>query len=299
MERICMRGLICALVAAALVAPVALAQERSWTGDIGGVGPDYAVTVLLSDGGMDRELLTVNATNTGTVPWGDCHFGIFDPVGGQNIAGVDFLDASMGGEDPTSTQTGLTWIINNDVVGATIDIFFCSDPVLPGQTASFTVYLVNPDHIFYGVSFYPTPVPPDGACCNPDGSCTLTCSHECFPPSIWHGEWTSCMPNPCPQPLGACCFTDGRCEMLDEATCLGAPDHVQWIADGTCTPSNPCEQPGACCDPATGACTFVLAQFCLPPLEFHPDWVCTPVNPCPPPVPARGTTWGQIKATYR
>lgn len=181
----------------------AASDERSWTGEIPGVGPDYAIVVYLSQPGSERELLTVNATNTGTVPWGDCHFGIFDPMGGQNIERVDFLDAGMGGEDPLSSQSGLRWVINNDPVGATIDLTFCGDPVAPGETASFTVYIVNPDQVFYGVMFYPTPVPPDGACCSPDGACTIACTHDCIPPSVWHGEWTSCSPNLCPQPVPA------------------------------------------------------------------------------------------------
>jgi hypothetical protein len=207
-------------------------------------------------------------------------------MGGQNIANVDFLDASMGGEDPTSSQSGLTWVINNVVVGATIDLYFCSDPVMPGETAVFTVFFVNPDHVtFPGVLFYPTPVPPEGACCDVDGSCTLTCEHDCPVPSTFHPEWTSCVPNPCPQPPGACCFTDGHCEVLTEAACIAAPEHVRWIADGTCVPVNPCEQPGACCDLITGFCTFVLQQSCVPPREFHADWVCTLANPCPQPPP--------------
>ena len=35
-----------------------------------------------------------------------------------------------------------------------------ADPVLPGETAHFTVYTDNPDHLsFFGVMLYPTPVP--------------------------------------------------------------------------------------------------------------------------------------------
>ena len=290
----------CVAVAALMSGTIASAGERSWTGDIDGTGPDHSVTVIIESAGAAREVFTATVTNTGTAPWGDFHFGIFDPMGGQNITNVDFLDASMGGEDPTSSQSGLTWVIDDVVVGATIDLYFCSDPVMPGETAVFTIYFVNPDQItFPGVLFYPTPVPPDGACCAQDGSCLLKCEHDCLPPNEFHPDWLSCTPNPCRQPPGACCFTDGHCEVLTEELCAAAPEQAGWIAGGVCTPLNPCEQPGACCDLITGSCTFVLERFCLPPLEFHAEWTSCVPNNCPLPVPARNTTWGEIKATYR
>jgi hypothetical protein len=40
-----------------------------------------------------------------------------------------------------------------------------------------------------------------GACCDPStGSCGMTCESDCPTPSVWHSEWTACMPNPCPLP---------------------------------------------------------------------------------------------------
>jgi len=48
--------------------------------------------------------------------------------------------------------------------GATLDLYFYNDPVLPGETATFSVHNVNPDQVsFFGTSFYPTPVPVPGA----------------------------------------------------------------------------------------------------------------------------------------
>ncbi len=38
-----------------------------------------------------------------------------------------------------------------------------------------------------------------GACCNPDGSCSITTINLCTTPSTWNGG-ASCEPNPCPQP---------------------------------------------------------------------------------------------------
>jgi hypothetical protein len=39
---------------------------------------------------------------------------------------------------------------------------------------------------------------PIGACCYPDGSCAQTYQMDCTG-GTWHGEWTTCEPNPCPQ----------------------------------------------------------------------------------------------------
>lgn len=229
---------ICTLLALAGSFSVALAQHPGeWNGSIGGVGEGYAVEVSHADQTPFKGPFTVTVTNTGNAPWGDFHFGIFDPIGGQDISNVGFLDTSMGGEDPTSSQSGLTWIINNVVVGATIDLFYCSDPVMPGETAWFTVYTDNPDSLaFFGVLFYPTPVPPSGACCQPDGSCTYTCQYDCT--GEWLGPGTDCDPNPCPQPPGACCFADGACLVLTEGECVA--QQGTWLGlDTDCDP-NPC-----------------------------------------------------------
>lgn len=59
---------------------------------------------------------TVTVTNTGELPWGDFHFEFYDPIGGQDISNLAFLDASGGGFDPCSSQSGLTWEIDNEEV---------------------------------------------------------------------------------------------------------------------------------------------------------------------------------------
>ncbi len=110
--------------------------------------------------------LNVQVTNTGTVPWGDFHFRFFDPLGSQNISNLAFLDSGMGGFDPTSSQGPLTWTIDNVSVPATIDLFYwygvgSGDPVLPGDTATFSVYTDNTTNTLpiFGIILYPTPVP--------------------------------------------------------------------------------------------------------------------------------------------
>ena len=103
--------------------------------------------------------VNVTVTNTGTEAWGDFHFEIFEIEGFGAVDNVDWVVADP--YEPTSTQTGLTWSVDNVFVGATIDLYFYGDPVNPGETATFSVYNVNPDELsFFGVSLYPTPVVP-------------------------------------------------------------------------------------------------------------------------------------------
>ncbi len=277
---------VCAAMAIAALPSVSPAlHPGNWTGSIGEVGPTGTVQTVHEDFDPFKGPFTVTVTNTGSSPWGDFHFGIFDPIGGQDISNVEFQDMSMGGLDPTSSQTGLTWVINNVVVGATIDLYFCSDPVMPGETATFMVYTANPDHLsFFGVLFYPTPVPPTGACCHPDGSCTLTCVHDCLPPNVWHGEWTSCDPNLCPQPMGACCdFLTGNCTITTQAAC-----GFTWLGPDTICAPETCPVPpptGACCF-LDGHCEVLTEAACMAAAE-HLSWIvgatCEPINPCPQP----------------
>jgi hypothetical protein len=79
--------------------------------------------------------------------------------------------------------------------------------------------------------------PPTGACCTPAGDCTLTTEAGCPPPNVWHGEWTSCADNPCPQ-LRVCCVGQ-ECFVVYAEDCalMGGVFHPEW---NTCGPPNPC-----------------------------------------------------------
>ena len=106
--------------------------------------------------------VNVTVTNTGSQPWGDFHFQIYDPIGTQDISNVSFLDSTTTppGPNPTSSQVPFTWTIDNVSIGAKMDLYFYSAPVLPTQTATFSVWTDNPDYLsFFGVMLYPTPVP--------------------------------------------------------------------------------------------------------------------------------------------
>jgi hypothetical protein len=96
--------------------------------------------------------------------WGDYHF----KIKGFNIANVDFRD-----DAPFQPQlwlkqgsswvkySGLTWNINNTVVGAELDLFFYGNPIEHGDTALLKVYTDNTySHCSsFHIASYPTPVP--------------------------------------------------------------------------------------------------------------------------------------------
>jgi len=76
-----------------------------------------------------------------------------------------------------------------------------------------------------------TPPSPTGACCAPDGSCSVVLDPgaACIAPDVYQGATTSCDPNLCPQPTGACCTADvaGTCNEVTEEACTAAGDSFQ------------------------------------------------------------------------
>lgn len=142
------------VLVAFLATTSARADDYSWVGDFA-LG-DPAIQETHADADPFKGWVNVTISNTGTEPWGDFHFEIFSV--GWDVSNVSFLvDPPY---MPTSSQSPLTWVVDNVSVGAKIDLFYYGDPVLPGETANFSVYTDNPDHItFFGVMFYPTPVP--------------------------------------------------------------------------------------------------------------------------------------------
>ena len=101
--------------------------------------------------------LFIYTKNTSDEDWGDFHVEIYD-YAGVDISNVDFIVDSP--YEPVSSQTGLTWSVDNSVVGATLDLYFYGDPVGPGEIVTFEVYTDNTtDHNNFGVMIHPTPVP--------------------------------------------------------------------------------------------------------------------------------------------
>ena len=128
---------------------------------------------------------------------------------------------------------------------------------------------------------------PDAACCARAGTCTIKKEAACLPPAVWHREWFTCSPNPCPLPTGACCYTDGRCLVTLEVPCGqgGGTYQGHFVPCAT----NTCPRPGACCFPS-GACQIKTQTACaaLDSVNvWHSEWTTCLPNQCPqPPVRA-------------
>ena len=155
------RMLPMAILVAGLVAfgfsSSALADDINIVVDIANIGEVHSYNH--NDANPFGGWINVSVTNTGTESWGDFHFELFEvPSNPQNIANIDFLvDPPY---EPTSSQAPLTWAVDNMAYGSTIDLYYYTDPVLPGETAQFSVYTDNQDHVtWFGVAMYPTPVP--------------------------------------------------------------------------------------------------------------------------------------------
>ena len=158
MYKTCFLG--AAVVAWLLCAPLVHADDVSLL-DQGMALGDDPIMVEHDDQSPFKGYLHLEVTNTGDESWGDFHFEIYHVPGQGAIDNVDWVDDSP--YEPTSSQGGLSWVIDNVAVGATLDLYFYSDPVAPGETATFDVYTDNTtDKVFFGVLMYPSPVPEPG-----------------------------------------------------------------------------------------------------------------------------------------
>ncbi|MCC7408737.1 MAG: PEP-CTERM sorting domain-containing protein [Phycisphaeraceae bacterium] len=146
------------LAASVLLAGQARADDALINATFEGLGPEVVQEFTHEDAEPFKGTVMVNLQNTGTEPWGDFHFEIFGIPGFPSVANIDFVvDAPY---QPTGSQSGMTWAVDNVSVGAKLDLYFYGDPVLPGETAQFVVFTDNADHVaFFGVAVYPTPVP--------------------------------------------------------------------------------------------------------------------------------------------
>jgi spore coat protein A len=83
-----------------------------------------------------------------------------------------------------------------------------------------------------------TPTGAVEACCQADGSCSLTIegSGDCGGTTL--PDVDSCDPNQCPQPIGACCNVDESCsDLVDRLSCIGAGGIFQG-EDSSCSQGN-------------------------------------------------------------
>jgi hypothetical protein len=80
--------------------------------------------------------------------------------------------------------------------------------------------------------------PGHSPCCSPDGSCRLAVLGQgCVAPDIWHPEWVTCIPNPCPLPGPCCDPATEACTIVQLADCVSP---LVWV------PSLPECSPTAC-----------------------------------------------------
>lgn len=112
-----------------------------------------------------------------------------------------------------SLQSGSLWLIPHPSLGGS----FADDSVpsiVDGISAYGSLGFDEPGY---------TPCPQvslPGACCFPDGSCIVETVGDCLGHGgIHQGEGTTCLPNPCPQPIGACCLQDLTCVDVIAAEC--------------------------------------------------------------------------------
>lgn len=148
-----------------------------------------------------------------------------------------------------------------------------------GRTDEFRCLYQNGTFLGAGTTCPPTACSSAGACCAPDGTCSITSAADCD--GAWQGSGTDCSPDPCPQPTGACCAPGGSCTVTTEASCS-----EEWRGAGTACEPNPCPVSGACCL-LDGDCIVVTVNQCG---QTVGDWKgegseCAP-TPCTEPIGA-------------
>jgi len=143
-------AVLCIPVLALFSAP-ALAHDGSMSLDF----TDWTAQTGGHDDAADWKgwaFITVQNTSQSNV-WGDFHFEI---VGATNVY------FTMGGGPLASSQSPITWQIGTNPGGySTLDATFYSDPVGPGELATFSIYTDNTagQNAWFGISIWPTPVP--------------------------------------------------------------------------------------------------------------------------------------------
>lgn len=179
------------------------------------------------------------------------------------------------------------------------------------------------------------PVPPvQGACCLPNGTCTVLLKPDCEGPEyegIYQGDGTTCE-----AACGPCCYwgrdfdvITRRCVVTSENDCLDEEGYNEIQLDVLVGDPPMLETVGAEWGPPGVICAIwpgdPINVYCLDPREgpFEPDWVaccdefgncevrtsgsgchlyyvgldCEP-NPCTP-EPVESISWGKIRILYR
>jgi hypothetical protein len=144
--------------------PQAWAHDAYITASFDAVGSSVAQLFEHEDADPFKGYAYISLTNTGTESWGDLHLQIFQVPGFGSVENVAFI-ADAPYEPYSIPPRAMTWVVDNDyydgTYGATLDLYFYDDPVLPGGQAQFVVYTDNTaDQVsFFGLLVYPTPIP--------------------------------------------------------------------------------------------------------------------------------------------
>lgn len=172
--------------------------------------------------------------------------------------------------------------INTELDGLT-QVFFATGTILPGTNhikiaiADCGDQVLDSDVMIRCQSFTCGGAPITGACCLSSGQCVTLTSGDCAANAgTYHGDLSSCVPNPCGTAFGACCFQDQSCEVEDLDLC--AANGGLYQGDGTpCTPS-PCgAATGACCF-GSGLCQLTDPFNCIG--VYMGDWSACDPSPC-------------------
>ncbi len=172
--------------------------------------------------------------------------------------------------------------INTELDGLT-QVFFATATIQAGTNhikiaiADCGDQVLDSDVMIRCQSFTCATTPTTGACCLTSGQCvTLTAADCAANGGTYHGDYSSCNPNPCGTAFGACCFPDQSCEVEDPDLC--AANGGIYQGDGAPCSPNPCGAAlGACCHD-NALCNITDPFGCVG--MYMGDWtVCDP-NPC-------------------
>jgi len=151
------------LIALSLAYLVIISPASAHLAEIGGEGSEIEFPAFSeqqfvhNDADPWKGWAFVYVKNTGSVAWGDFHFEIYQ-CDVNSIENVHFtVDSPF---EPISTQTISKVTVDNDAVGATLDLEYYGDPVNPGEVATFQVYTDNTvDKVNFGLIICPSEVP--------------------------------------------------------------------------------------------------------------------------------------------
>jgi hypothetical protein len=123
-------------------------------------GPTCTQEAIHIDADPFKGWFNLTLTNLGTWGWFDLHLIIFD-CGYGAVDNVDWIVGS--GYEPTSSQSGLSWDVDNGAAEPILNLYF-TEAVLPSESATFSIYTDNTFDMLprFGVILYPTIIPEPG-----------------------------------------------------------------------------------------------------------------------------------------